>query len=134
DPLLRLAVRRTHAGRRGVPQRRAALRHRAPPGGPLRHAHPRSLRRAVPHHGDDARRRHRRAGGIHVLSTASTAEGASAGPTFPAYLRVDELLAMQAPASEPQHPDELLFIIVHQASELWFKAILHELDGLVAAF
>jgi tryptophan 2,3-dioxygenase len=27
----------------------------------------------------------------------------------------------------------LLFIIVHQASELWFKAILHEFDGLIAA-
>jgi tryptophan 2,3-dioxygenase len=30
----------------------------------------------------------------------------------------------------PEHPDELLFIIVHQASELWFKAILHEFDHL----
>ena len=68
------------------------------------------------------------------MSTASTSAGAADGPTYPSYLRLDELLALQSPASDPQHPDELLFIIVHQASELWFKAILHELDGLVAAF
>ena len=53
--------------------------------------------------------------------------------TYPSYLRLDELLALQVPRSEPEHPDELLFIVVHQASELWFKVILHELDGLVAA-
>jgi len=47
------------------------------------------------------------------------------------YLRLDELLALQTPLSRPEHPDELLFIVVHQASELWFKCILHELEGLV---
>ncbi len=49
------------------------------------------------------------------------------------YLRLDQLLALQAPESErlghPAH-DELLFIIVHQAYELWFKQILHELDRI----
>ena len=50
---------------------------------------------------------------------------------YPTYLRLDELLALQTPLSRPEHPDELLFIVVHQASELWFKCILHELDGLV---
>lgn len=54
--------------------------------------------------------------------------------TYGSYLRVDDLLALQAPRSEPAHPDELLFIVVHQASELWFRCILHELDGLVEAF
>jgi len=53
--------------------------------------------------------------------------------TYPSYLRLDELLSLQAPRSTPEHPDELLFIVVHQASELWFKVILHELDGLVDA-
>lgn len=53
--------------------------------------------------------------------------------TYPSYLALDELLALQRPRSEPEHPDELLFIVVHQASELWFKAILRELDGLVGA-
>src|SRR5678816_867574 len=48
------------------------------------------------------------------------------------YLALDELLKLQRPRSSPEHPDELLFIIVHQASELWFKLILHELDALHA--
>ncbi|HJU88587.1 MAG TPA: tryptophan 2,3-dioxygenase family protein [Gemmatimonadaceae bacterium] len=47
------------------------------------------------------------------------------------YLALDELLELQRPLSRPEHPDELLFIVVHQASELWFKVILHELDALV---
>ena len=51
--------------------------------------------------------------------------------TYGSYLALEELLALQAPRSA--HPDELLFIIVHQASELWFKEILHELDLLIAA-
>ncbi len=49
---------------------------------------------------------------------------------YGSYLALEELLALQHPRSEPEHPDELLFIIVHQASELWFKLILHELQGL----
>lgn len=54
--------------------------------------------------------------------------------TYGEYLDLDTLLSLQRPRSTPEHPDELLFIVVHQASELWFKAILHDLDGLVAAF
>ena len=53
--------------------------------------------------------------------------------TYGSYLALTELLALQRPRSSPEHPDELLFIVVHQASELWFKAILHELDGLYDA-
>jgi tryptophan 2,3-dioxygenase len=53
--------------------------------------------------------------------------------TYGSYLALDELLRLQRPRSAPEHADELLFIVVHQASELWFKAILHDLDGLVAA-
>ena len=52
--------------------------------------------------------------------------------TYGSYLQLDELLDLQRPMTSPEHPDELLFIVVHQASELWFKAILHELDALVA--
>lgn len=51
--------------------------------------------------------------------------------SYPSYLRLDELLALQTPLSRPEHPDELLFIVVHQASELWFKVILHELETLM---
>ena len=52
--------------------------------------------------------------------------------TYGDYLAVDELLQLQRPRSRPEHPDELLFIVVHQASELWFKVILHEFDLLIA--
>jgi tryptophan 2,3-dioxygenase len=51
--------------------------------------------------------------------------------TYPSYLALEELLQLQRPVSDPEHPDELLFIIVHQASELWFKLILHELEWLI---
>ena len=51
-------------------------------------------------------------------------------PTYTSYLRLPELLALQTPRSTPVHADELLFITVHQASELWFKLILHELAKL----
>ncbi len=51
--------------------------------------------------------------------------------TYGSYLAIDELLSLQRPLSSPEHPDELLFIVVHQASELWFKVILHELEVLV---
>jgi tryptophan 2,3-dioxygenase len=54
-------------------------------------------------------------------------------PTYGSYLALDELLALQRPRARRDHPDELLFIVVHQASELWFKVILHDLDGLVDA-
>ena len=50
--------------------------------------------------------------------------------TYGSYLALDEVLSLQHPRSLPEHPDELLFIIVHQASALWFKAILHEFDHL----
>src|SRR5438876_5550331 len=45
------------------------------------------------------------------------------------YLRVPELLELQSLLSDPAHHDELLFITVHQAYELWFKQILHEIDA-----
>lgn len=51
--------------------------------------------------------------------------------TYGSYLRVDELLELQTPRSQPEHPDELLFIVVHQASELWFKVLLHELEQVI---
>ena len=52
---------------------------------------------------------------------------------YGSYLALDELLSLQKPRSQPEHRDELLFIVVHQSSELWFKVILHELDGLITA-
>jgi tryptophan 2,3-dioxygenase len=43
------------------------------------------------------------------------------------YLRIPELSGLQPPEDQLKHHDELLFIITHQAFELWFKQILHEL-------
>lgn len=57
---------------------------------------------------------------------------ADAEVNYSSYLALDQLLGLQRPRSTPEHPDELLFIVVHQASELWFKLILHELDMLIA--
>ncbi|WP_157250417.1 tryptophan 2,3-dioxygenase [Nonomuraea typhae] len=51
--------------------------------------------------------------------------------SYGGYLRLPELLAQQQPQS--QAPDELLFITVHQVYELWFKLLLHELEGARAA-
>ena len=54
---------------------------------------------------------------------------------YRSYLGLDAVLAAQNPLSDPPHHDELLFIIQHQTSELWFKLIIHELDaamGLLA--
>ena len=53
--------------------------------------------------------------------------------SYGSYLALDELLSLQRPRAVPEHPDELLFIVVHQESELWFKCILHEMDHLVSA-
>lgn len=53
---------------------------------------------------------------------------------YGSYLELGDLLALQRPRSRPEHPDELLFIVVHQSSELWFKVILRDLDTLAAAF
>ena len=47
--------------------------------------------------------------------------------SYVSYLKVDELLALQEPKSEGPEHDELLFIIIHQTYELWFKQMLHEL-------
>ena len=46
--------------------------------------------------------------------------------TYSSYLRLDELLNLQTPASEGPEHDEMLFIVIHQVYELWFKQVLHE--------
>lgn len=52
--------------------------------------------------------------------------------TYAGYLALDELLSLQRPRSggdgEPAQHDEMLFIIIHQVYELWFKELVHELD------
>ncbi len=53
--------------------------------------------------------------------------------SYGSYLQVDELLALQRPLSLPEHHDEMLFIIIHQVYELWFKQLLHEMSAVMRA-
>ena len=57
--------------------------------------------------------------------------GGNAPLSYNKYLRVADLIGLQDCLSDPKHHDELLFITIHQAYELWFKQILHELDAAV---
>jgi tryptophan 2,3-dioxygenase len=58
--------------------------------------------------------------------------GKSAPLSYNKYLRVPDLIGLQECLSGPEHHDELLFITIHQAYELWFKQILHEIDAAIA--
>jgi tryptophan 2,3-dioxygenase len=51
--------------------------------------------------------------------------------TYGGYLRIRELTGLQTLLSEPAQHDEMLFIVIHQTYELWFKQTLHELDAVV---
>ncbi len=55
--------------------------------------------------------------------------GKNAPLSYNKYLKVPELIRLQETLSEPSSHDELLFIIIHQTYELWFKQILHEIDA-----
>src|SRR2546430_1983615 len=50
--------------------------------------------------------------------------------TYSTYLKLDQLLSLQAPRPGELEHDETLFVIIHQVYELWFKEVLHELDFL----
>lgn len=50
--------------------------------------------------------------------------------SYGSYLRVPELLSLQTLESDPPAHDELLFIIVHQAYELWFREMIFELESV----
>ncbi|MFL6119598.1 tryptophan 2,3-dioxygenase [Actinophytocola sp.] len=60
--------------------------------------------------------------------TESVPGGQSAALTYTSYLALEEILGAQRPRSD-EH-DEMLFIVIHQVYELWFKQILHELELL----
>ena len=51
--------------------------------------------------------------------------------TYGSYLEVDRLLELQKPRSEGPEHDEILFIVIHQVYELWFKELLHEFDRVM---
>jgi tryptophan 2,3-dioxygenase len=57
----------------------------------------------------------------------------SGGPlplTYERYLKLDTLLGLQQPASDPPEHDETLFIVIHQVYELWFRLLLHEFEKI----
>lgn len=53
--------------------------------------------------------------------------------TYSSYLKVDELLNLQTPLSPGPEHDELLFIVIHQTYELWFKQLIHEFQAAAKA-
>ncbi len=61
----------------------------------------------------------------------SSEYGQNALLSYNEYLKVPDLLELQRTLSEPISHDELLFIIIHQTYELWFKQILHEIDATI---
>lgn len=61
----------------------------------------------------------------------SSEYGKGAPLSYNKYLRVPELLRLQETLSDPASHDELLFIIIHQTYELWFKQILHEIGASI---
>jgi tryptophan 2,3-dioxygenase len=54
--------------------------------------------------------------------------------TYWSYLQLEKVLDAQTPRSDPAEHDEILFIVIHQTYELWFKLLLHELDKIKRDF
>lgn len=54
--------------------------------------------------------------------------------TYPTYLQLPKLLDLQQPRSDPAEHDEMLFIVIHQVYELWFKLVLHEIEKVNRSF
>jgi len=54
--------------------------------------------------------------------------------TYASYLQLPKLLELQQPQSMPPEHDEMLFIVIHQTYELWFKLLLHEFDKIKCNF
>ncbi len=54
--------------------------------------------------------------------------------TYANYLDLEKLLTLQNPRSTPAEHDEMLFIVIHQTYELWFKQLLHEFEKIKRDF
>ena len=68
---------------------------------------------------------------VKLDAAMPTEYGKNAPLSYNKYLKVRELIKLQETLSEPASHDELLFIIIHQTYELWFKQVLHELDATI---
>ncbi len=51
---------------------------------------------------------------------------------YESYLKISELTGLQSPLSQPMSHDEMQFIVVHQAYELWFKLLTHEIKAMIS--
>ncbi len=89
---------------------------------------PKGLER--PRSADDVQMQGTESGGCPVAHSSS-ADYDSEKLTYSSYLKIPELLSLQHMLSEPLRHDELLFIIIHQTYELWFKELLHDLEAVV---
>ncbi|MHB1543265.1 MAG: tryptophan 2,3-dioxygenase [Gammaproteobacteria bacterium] len=69
-----------------------------------------------------------------MSATNGQGTGVAEAKDYASYLALDQLLQLQKPQSRPIAADEILFIAVHQISELWFKLVLHELSGAIRDF
>ncbi|MFA6045108.1 MAG: tryptophan 2,3-dioxygenase family protein [Phycisphaerales bacterium] len=65
----------------------------------------------------------------HAPSTSGMVTDLHGKLDYATYLQLDRVLSAQKPLSSPEHHDELLFIIQHQTTELWFKLMIHELKA-----
>ena len=54
--------------------------------------------------------------------------------TYASYLQIDKLLELQVPKSTPPEHDEMLFIVIHQTYELWFRLMLQEMEKVCRDF
>jgi tryptophan 2,3-dioxygenase len=54
--------------------------------------------------------------------------------TYSSYLKLDDLLELQQARSTPPEHDEMLFIVIHQTYELWFRLVLHEIEKVKRDF
>jgi tryptophan 2,3-dioxygenase len=72
-------------------------------------------------------------GGVAENNVNEGADNVDHDLTYQTYLRIPELLALQSVRSQPPHPEELHFIVTHQAIELWFKLVLHDVARVIQA-
>ena len=67
------------------------------------------------------------------MSKHRLGSGPVEGPTYEGYLQIPALIGLQRCLTDPPQHDEMLFIVTHQAYELWFREVLFELDAVVEA-
>src|SRR5205085_603944 len=79
----------------------------------------------------DAQQRHRPDAGSRPGCSRGRDVSEDPAVTYGLYLRIDDLLALQQPRSAGPEHDEMLFIVIHQVYELWFKELLHEFDRVI---